>query len=87
MGQDVPPDQAFYEAGTMCQEHGWTGMGFVMLNRYLDLSEAIEDGDASMLDNTDFVGTDIPSPYEFGKLPSEQYLADEKREARCNFRF
>jgi hypothetical protein len=37
-----------------------TSMAFVFLNRYLDLSEAIEEGSLNGLDNTDFVGTDIP---------------------------
>ncbi len=32
-------------------------MAFVFLNRYLDITEAIEAGDAGMIDNSDFVGT------------------------------
>ena len=46
-------------------------MAFVLLNRYLDVSEAIEDGDAGMIDNSDFTYTDIPSPYDF-TLPKDQ---------------
>jgi hypothetical protein len=47
-------------------------MAFVFLNRYLDLSEAIEDGDLGGLDNTDFVNTDIPLEIP---LPSDQCVA------------
>ena len=35
-------------------------MAFVFLNRYLDLYEAIEENSLEMLDNTDFLQTDIP---------------------------
>lgn len=39
-------------------------MAFVLLNRYLDIADMIEDGgenaDASLLDNADFEQTDIP---------------------------
>jgi intraflagellar transport protein 172 len=36
-------------------------MAFVCWNRFLDLSEAIEMGDAtSALENTDFQDTDVP---------------------------
>ena len=49
----------------------------MFLNRYLDLSDAIEDGDLGGLDNTDFIGTDIP--FEI-PLPQYQYLEEAKRE-------
>ena len=47
--------------------------------RYLDLSEAIEDGErtSANLDNSDFKSTEIP--YDFA-LPTEQFLDDEARE-------
>ena len=49
---------------------------------YLDIAEAIEDGDAhSGLDNSDFVNTEIP--FEFS-IPDKSYLSDEERErVRC----
>ena len=46
-------------------------MAFVFLNRYLDLSEAIDDQSLDALDNTDFAGTDVPFEVQ---LPTEQYL-------------
>jgi len=73
----VPADKAFYEAGWACSQTGWENMAFVFLNRYLDLSEAIEDGDLSGLDNLDFVGTDVP--FEI-PLPEYQHLDEDKRE-------
>jgi intraflagellar transport protein 172 len=36
-------------------------MAFVCWNRFLDLCEAIQEQDVSMLDNSDFQDTDIPS--------------------------
>jgi intraflagellar transport protein 172 len=35
-------------------------MAFVCWNRYLDISEAIEDEDPSALENSDFAQTDVP---------------------------
>ena len=50
-----------------------------IVRRYLDLSEAIEDGErtSANLDNSDFKSTEIP--YDFA-LPTEQFLDDEARE-------
>ena len=77
----IPADKAFYEAGISMREAGETNMAFVFLNRYLDLTEAMEDaadqvGD-QVLDNGDFVNTDIP--YDF-HLPSAHYLDEAQRE-------
>lgn len=67
----VPADKAFYDAGMACIQVGWESMAFVFLNRYLDLSEAIDDQSLDALDNTDFAGTDVPFEVQ---LPTEQYL-------------
>lgn len=50
---------------------GLQNMGFVFLNRYLDLVEAIEEGSLHALDNSDFIDTDIP--FEI-PLPEEHFL-------------
>ena len=43
----IPPDKAFYLAGMACRDNAdWESMAFVLLNHYLDISEAIEEGDA-----------------------------------------
>ncbi|DBA03525.1 TPA: hypothetical protein N0F65_011426 [Lagenidium giganteum] len=72
----LPADKMFYLAGAAARQKKWLSPAFVCFNRYLDLCEAIEDGDASGLDNTDFLGTDIPSPTEFA-CPEAQYVPDE----------
>jgi len=76
---ELPADKVFYESGMACKDIGWQNMAFVFLNRYLDLSEAIEDGEPTSagLDNSDFKGTEIP--YDFA-LPSEQCLDEDRRE-------
>ncbi|KAA0161786.1 hypothetical protein FNF31_03572 [Cafeteria roenbergensis] len=78
----VPADRAFLEAGEACRDAGRLNVAYVMLNRFLDLFEAIEEGDANDIDNTDFEGTDIPSPLDF-PLPAAHWLSeDETEEAR-----
>ncbi|GAB6029104.1 hypothetical protein CHUAL_004885 [Chamberlinius hualienensis] len=56
----IPVDKAYYEAGMAAKKIGWENIAFAFLNRYLDLSEAIEERSLTMLDNTDFQNTDIP---------------------------
>lgn len=46
-----------------------------MLRRYVDLTEAIQEGDASLIDNSDFAeATQVPFDVV---LPAQQYLPDE----------
>jgi len=75
----VPSDKLFYVAGTACKEAGHTNLGFVLLNRYVDLTEAIEEQDASMLENTDLqAASNIPFS---DTLPPTQFLpTEEERE-------
>ena len=61
---------------------GWTltwACVCVCVEPFQDISEAIEDGNMDMLDNSDFVETDIPPPYKMG-LPTKQFLSEEDRE-------
>jgi intraflagellar transport protein 172 len=78
-GQLVPGDRAFFDAGIACRQHNWLSYAFVLLNRFLDLTEAIEDEDLGMVDNSDFTGTDIPTPYDM-ELPPEQSVPEGTRE-------
>ena len=74
---EVPADKAFLEAGMACREAGRHSSAFVFLNRFLDITEAIdEDADASALelDNSDYVQTDIP--FDFA-IPAAHYLENE----------
>lgn len=58
---------------------GRANMAFVMLNRYLDLADALEDPDANMaqLENADFADTDVPFDTH---LPEQPYATEAARE-------
>ncbi|XP_065670042.1 intraflagellar transport protein 172 homolog isoform X3 [Hydra vulgaris] len=73
----IPCDKAFYEAGIDCKAVGWDNMAFVFLNRYLDISEGIEEGNLDSVDNTDFTDTDIPMEVS---VPEAQFVAEDQRE-------
>ena len=64
---DIRPDTAFFEAGHAAQKANMSNMAFVCWNRYLDMSDAIEEGNSSMMENTDFANTDIPFDVELPK--------------------
>lgn len=52
----------------------------MLLNRYLDIYEVIEDPDSNNLgDNSDFAITDIPSPFDV-PLPEKNVISDTKKE-------
>eukprot|EP00741_Cyanophora_paradoxa_P013163 tig00000178_g12716.t1 len=75
----VPADKAFYEAGTFCKEaqpQPRMNMAFVFLNRYLDLTEAMED-ESMRIENADFEKTDIPFDFP---MPEKHFLQEERRE-------
>lgn len=72
-------DRAFFDAGVACKQQNWLNMAFMFFNKYLDISEAIDEQDASTIDNTDFEGTDIPYPEQV-PLPDSNFLNEDKRE-------
>lgn len=61
-------DKAYLKAGRACEGQRWNNLAYMFYSRYLDIIEAIEEEDSSMLDNTDFVDTNLPSPYDM-KIP------------------
>lgn len=67
-------DKCFYEAGKVAKESSKLDMAFVFWNHFLDLVDAIEEGDVNV-DHSDLAETDIPSEVP---LPSKPYLADEQ---------
>ena len=77
--REVPADKAFYEAGMACKGGADLNMAFVFLNRYLDITEAVEEHEPSStsLDNSDFANVDIPFDFP---LPEKQFLGDAERE-------
>lgn len=76
---EFPMDLAFYSAGLDCKEAGMINMSFFFLNRFLDIADAIDDPENAAIDNTDFMDTDIPSPYDLD-LPDQNHVSSEKVE-------
>ncbi|GMH58994.1 hypothetical protein TrRE_jg3276, partial [Triparma retinervis] len=78
----VPVDKVFYVAGQACKGEGEMNLAFMLLNRYVDLIEAIEEGDMSGIDNADFAdATNVPFDTQ---LPTYFYLPshDAREEVR-----
>lgn len=65
-------DKFFYEAGLVAKENGRLDMAFIFWNHFLDLVDAIEEGDVNV-DHSDFEATDIPSEVP---LPSTPFAID-----------
>eukprot|EP00929_Paragymnodinium_shiwhaense_P046200 TRINITY_DN2351_c0_g3_i1.p1 TRINITY_DN2351_c0_g3~~TRINITY_DN2351_c0_g3_i1.p1 ORF type:complete len:1765 (+),score=574.01 TRINITY_DN2351_c0_g3_i1:160-5454(+) len=76
---EFPVDRAFYEAGLDCKAVGNINMAFFFLNRFLDVADAIEDPENAQIDNTDFMETDIPSPYDLD-MPETAFVGEGKVE-------
>lgn len=76
---EFPVDLAFFEAGVDCKSAGMINMSFFFLNRFLDIADAIDDPENAAIDNTDFMETDIPSPYDLD-LPEEPHIQSDKVE-------
>jgi len=70
---EFPVDTAFHEAGMDCKTAGMINMSFFFFNRFLDITDAIDDPDNAAIDNTDFMNTDIPSPYDLD-MPEQQNI-------------
>jgi hypothetical protein len=71
----VRVDKAFYEAGKVAKESGRLEMAFVFWNHFLDLVEAMEEGEYNV-DHSDFVGTDIPFEVP---LPSQPFCSESSQ--------
>jgi len=74
---DIPVDYAFYEAGKMSKLCGMNSMAFVTWNRFLDITEAVDEGSPYLNENTDFQNTDVPFDVT---LPTEN-MPEQEREA------
>ncbi|CAG9768133.1 unnamed protein product [Ceutorhynchus assimilis] len=73
----IPADKAYYEAGKDLKEEHRISEAFVFLNHYLDLCEAIEEGEGQLVDHSDLLQTDFPSNIP---IPPKLYLADDPKE-------
>jgi len=76
---EFPVDRAFYEAGIDCKVANQINMAFFFLNRFLDIADAIDDPENAQIDNTDFMETDIPSPYDLD-MPETAYVTGNQVE-------
>ncbi|KNC30792.1 Intraflagellar transport protein osm-1 [Lucilia cuprina] len=70
----IPVDKGFYEAGIDLRNAGREAEAFVMLNHYLDVCEAIEEGSGNLVDHSDLTSTDFPSSVP---LPEEIHLKND----------
>lgn len=69
----IPADKAYYEAGIDLRDEGRVSEAFVFLNHYLDICEAIEEGEVQLVDHSDLGQTDFPTNIP---IPEELYLKD-----------
>lgn len=69
----IPADKAYFEAGTDLREEGRVSEAFVFLNHYLDLCEAIVEGEVQLVDHSDLSQTDFPPNIP---IPEQMYLKD-----------
>lgn len=68
-------DKVYYEAGNAAKKQNQLSFAFMLLNRYLDIYEVIQDPDNNNLgDNSEFNMTDIPPPYDI-PLPEKNFQA------------
>jgi len=75
----------YYEAGINCKKQDWLGFAILLINRYLDIYDVIEDQDANTLgDNSEYQTTDIPSPYDC-PLPNKNLLTEPEKEKIKNW--
>ena len=77
----VPADLAYCEAGIGAREAGDAGGALVLLNRYIDICEAMEEGarDAGGLRNGELAASGFLPPHEF-PLPSRPRVTSSQRE-------
>ncbi|VVC40970.1 Armadillo-type fold,Tetratricopeptide-like helical domain [Cinara cedri] len=73
----IPADKGYYEAGIAAQEGKRNAEAFVFLNHYLDITDAIADGQNEMVDDADLQGTDFPTNIP---LPQAMYVDSEHHE-------
>lgn len=53
-------DVALLDAGLICKELGFKSNAFILLNRYLDVYDSIEDSSLKLEDENELRDTDIP---------------------------
>jgi intraflagellar transport protein 172 len=71
----------YFDAGEAARGAGDQSSALVLLNRFIDICDAIDDGarDGSRLDNSDFIGTGFLAPGDF-ILPRRSAVGAKDRE-------
>lgn len=70
----IPIDKAFFEAGMDLRAMNRDSEAFVILNHYLDVCEAIDEGSGNLVDHSDFACTDFPSSVP---IPDRMHLHND----------
>lgn len=78
----VPIDKALFLAGSACRSAGsaFAGAAFVLLNAFVDVTEAMEDGSAAALDLAELSPAGLPATFLLPP-PSAAYVGAEEVEA------
>ena len=71
----VPADKAFYKAGTLCRKMDHRPLAFTILNKYIDVIEAMEEDEFPGFTDNDFDATNIA--LDNFSIPTEHYIHDE----------
>lgn len=71
----IPCDKAYFEAGMDLRSMNRESEAFVILNHYLDICEAIDEGSGNLVDHSDLTATDFPSSVP---IPEEIHLKNEE---------
>jgi intraflagellar transport protein 172 len=75
--KNVPPSRSALNVFVPFQDGNRNAEAFVFLNHYLDITDAIADGQNEMIDDTDLQGTDFPTNVP---LPQTMYVENEQHE-------
>ena len=74
----IAVDKAYFEAGWLWKSTGKNtdiGTALVLLNHFMDISDAIEEQTVDGLDHSELENTDIPAEFE---LPASQGVSEEE---------
>ena len=84
----VRVDKLFYNAGIACKKADLTTEAFLLLNRYLDIFEVIEDPDnnGALSEQGEFEHTDIPNLFDV-PLPEANLIDENVRQQLRKFLF
>lgn len=82
----VPADKAYYKAGIACKDGGNLNLAFLLLNRYVDIAEAMDTADLSLLsDSAELNEADALPNIE--TLAGQHYLGHEVSTVNISFLF